>query len=124
VLPCHTRNITDLLTSATYADKTIPRLIILIERLEAQAGSNYEKDYVKDLRGSLFSLQGKEKEYYLQSKGAKVKEFLSDHLRRCKEHVREIYAAILSALTSLIKVKNSFSMQINSSSAIAANVKQ
>src|SRR6266702_6004902 len=50
VLLCGTRNMTDLLSSATSADKMTPRLASLIDRLEAQAGSNYEKDYVKDLR--------------------------------------------------------------------------
>jgi len=124
VLPYGTRNMTDLLSSATSADKMTSRLAALIDRLEAQAGSNYEKDYVKDLRRSLFSLQDWGKEYYLQPKGADVKEVLSDHLSRCKERVHKIYAAIFFALNSPLKVEDSSSMQMNNSSAIAASIKQ
>ena len=124
VLPCGTGNMHDSLSSVTNADKRSPRLAALIDRLEAQAASNYEKNYVKDLRSSLLSLKDWGNEHCLQPKGADLREVLSDHLSRCKERVRKIYAAIFSTLNSPIKVENSPPMQMNNYSGIAASVKQ
>jgi hypothetical protein len=121
VSPSGTGNLSALLSSSLGADKTTPRLAALIERLEAQASSNYEMNYVEDLRGSLRSLQDWRKEYCLQLNGADAKEILRYHLRCCKEHVDETYMTIWSAVTAVNNVGSSSSAQRhNLSAAVSA----
>ncbi|TVY87635.1 hypothetical protein LAWI1_G008611, partial [Lachnellula willkommii] len=105
-------------------ERTTPRLAALINHLEAQAGSKYEDDYVKDLRESLACLQQEHgKEYGLQGTEIEIKMVLSDYLSRCKDHVNKIYANITSNLNFPVRV-DSDSLQLSEFSAQAASVMQ
>ena len=124
ISPCVTGNLTDLFLSYASADKGTPRLAALIKCLEGQARSTYENNYVKDLRGSLLSLQTWGKEHHLQSKGEDLQEILLDHLSRRKGHVQRTYETILSAATAVNEVGNSSSAQRHTPSVVAAGVGQ
>jgi hypothetical protein len=118
-LPFSAVDMPDLLSSVPLAT---PRLSALIERLETYAISNYEMEYVKDLRESLCSLLSRDRVYHLRSKGADVKEALADYLRRCKERVHKTYENLISALNSPVNAEDA--MQIFGFSTIAVDVKQ
>ncbi|TVY36417.1 hypothetical protein LSUB1_G007938, partial [Lachnellula subtilissima] len=125
-LACVTKDLSDLLLTRLSHDpeKTTPRLAALIKRLEAQAASKYEDDYVKDLRESLACLQHEHgKEYALQGTETEIKVILSDYLLHCKNHVKVIYTNITSNLNCPVRV-DSTSLQLSKSSAQAASVMQ
>ncbi|TVY48539.1 hypothetical protein LOCC1_G001313 [Lachnellula occidentalis] len=104
--------------------KTIPRLAALLNRLEAQAGSKYEDEYVKDLRESFACLQQEHgKEYALRGTETEIQMLLSDYLSHCKAHVHEIYANITTNLNCPARV-DSTSLQLSKFSAQAATVIQ
>ena len=122
---CGPGNRLDLLSCATSAGKAAPRLSALIDDLHAQAGgSKFEMEYAEDLRRSHSYLRSGGDEYELRLKDDVLQAALSHHLKHCKENVQNIYQAIFSALSPRIKLVDSSSTQINSSSAIAAVIGQ
>ncbi|TVY25882.1 hypothetical protein LHYA1_G005662 [Lachnellula hyalina] len=125
-LACVTNDLSDLLLTRLSHDpeKTTPRLAALIKRLEAQAGSNYEEDYVKDLRESLACLQHEHgKEYALQGTETEIKMILSGYLVHCQNHVKVIYTNITSNLNCPVRVDSTL-LQLSKFSAQAASVMQ
>ncbi|KKZ67076.1 hypothetical protein EMCG_07247 [[Emmonsia] crescens] len=122
--PHHKLNLTDLLTSSTGAENVLPRLEVLVRRLEAQSRSNYQNNYVEDLRGSVLSLQDFEKSYYLLRKGDDLKDIFLHHLRHCEDHVYETYQTIISTVASVNEAGKSTSTHSHNSSAVAHSIKQ
>jgi hypothetical protein len=112
----------EILSSTTTPNRTTPRLAGLIERLDSQADSKYEKDYVSDLRNSLISLQKWEKEYDLNVPAVDAKAVLSDHLDCCRSHVQKLYEAMVSSIVNPTYSKGLASPQMNY--AMIAGVKQ
>ncbi|EER36939.1 conserved hypothetical protein [Histoplasma capsulatum H143] len=96
------RHVTDmswLLSPAANVKQTTCRLSALITQLGARAHSNYEKNFVNDLRESFRSLQqdfGKDS-HCLRTKGNDLKHILVQHRRQCQEAVDKIYNALICA---------------------------
>ena len=118
-----TKNISGLLTLVSSTAETSPLLSVLMERLRNRASSMFEKAYVKDLQGSISSLEDKAGECALQANDDELESTLNDHLKSCKEHVDRTYALLMSALTSHFQGEE-FSKPKNGFSAMAARVKQ
>lgn len=105
--------IPDLLSQATITDANALRLAGLIDQLDTQTESKYEQDYIKDLKDSLSSLQGRGEKYHLKS-GQNVQEILSHYLDSCTKLCNSIFSAIDSALIN----------SAGSASAVAYSVRQ
>ncbi|EXJ68848.1 uncharacterized protein A1O5_07780 [Cladophialophora psammophila CBS 110553] len=122
-LTCGSRDLNDLLLPSN-VEKSTPRLASLLDRLETQLNSNYERKYVEDLRVSLCSLRGWRAEYHLWSQGNGVEGILRDHLNRCSERVRKIYSAIMSAVTEIHAFEGSSTTQRNNPLSVAVAIRQ
>ncbi|KIW91627.1 uncharacterized protein Z519_07595 [Cladophialophora bantiana CBS 173.52] len=117
------RDLNDLLLPSN-VEKSTPLLASLLDRLETQLNSNYERKYVEDLRVSLSSLRGWRAEYHLWTQGNGVEGILHDHLNRCSEQVRKIYSAIMSAVTEIHAFEGSSTTQRNNSLSVAVAIRQ
>ncbi|KAF8851671.1 hypothetical protein BDZ45DRAFT_140606 [Acephala macrosclerotiorum] len=98
VLVPENRILDGLISSDLSAEKPIFRLAALLQNAESQTHSSYEENYIKDLRGSLTSLQSRSSQSGLQLTGDAIKEALIVNLNRCQKHVYQVYEAIVSAL--------------------------
>ncbi|CAL3967669.1 unnamed protein product [Diplocarpon coronariae] len=87
----------NLLVKVSSPEISSSRLSGLIDRLDARAQSKYEKDYIKNLRDSISSLQGREEKFRLKP-ASEVCDALSCHLDNCKLSYDSIHSAITSAL--------------------------
>ncbi|EXJ80680.1 hypothetical protein A1O3_06964 [Capronia epimyces CBS 606.96] len=90
---------TDDLLTCTNTSNTTPRLASLVNDLESRVSSSFENGYVEDLRRSLLSLRGRDKQYEVSLHGKHLKDILGNNLDRCKDRVQQIYATIWSAIT-------------------------
>jgi hypothetical protein len=79
-------------------DVSSPRLTSLIERLQQHASSNYEIEYVKNLRSSLDSYQKSGRQNKLHLIADVPEEIFPKYLHRCRVYVRDIEGLLLSAL--------------------------
>ncbi|OTA75927.1 hypothetical protein M434DRAFT_383777 [Hypoxylon sp. CO27-5] len=82
-----------------------PRLPSLLSRLDMQAQSGYETDYISSLRSSIESLQGWREERHLTLSIEKIEELLLDDLKACQQAVDDTYAAILKAVEADLQVR-------------------
>lgn len=77
------------------------RLSELVKTLERSGmASQFERDYVQDLRASLISLHGREKHLALTSSVSELKQALLAHKAQCYKLLMEIYEGISSAVTA------------------------
>ncbi|OJJ43588.1 hypothetical protein ASPZODRAFT_28243 [Penicilliopsis zonata CBS 506.65] len=97
ISPC-SDNLTGLVCRSETAQKEL-RLSHLLNQLDEQAASRYEKKYVRDLRVSLGALQRQQHQDILQCSG-NVEEIIISYRITCQTRVSSIYDAILSALTT------------------------
>ncbi|KAI0836018.1 hypothetical protein F5Y06DRAFT_275036 [Hypoxylon sp. FL0890] len=88
-----------------------PRLPCLLSRLDMQAKSGYEADYISDLRRSVESLQGWNKEYHLTSSMEEIEKFLVRHLDACQEAVDGTYAIMVEVVETYLQVRTVSSLQ-------------
>ncbi|KAL4796122.1 hypothetical protein BDV19DRAFT_388541 [Aspergillus venezuelensis] len=74
-------------------------LSALMNGLNSQARSNYERDYVLQLKNSAKSLQDRQRSDKLSLDSAALAKAIADHQRRCETVCSNFYDAILSRLT-------------------------
>lgn len=89
-----------LVQTCALADEPAPRLSALIDVLESQSKSTYEKGYVKQLRSSVRSLKESQTTERLNGNASNVKKVILDYLGLCEGHSSKIYATILSHMTA------------------------
>ncbi|KAL4918900.1 hypothetical protein BDW62DRAFT_200299 [Aspergillus aurantiobrunneus] len=88
----------DLLHTGPGSVKQEPRLQTLVESLELQAKSVYEKQYVQQLQGSTKSLQDRKQINHVTLGDSELERVTSEYYARCEIHCKEIYNAVLSRL--------------------------
>ena len=89
-----------LVQTCTLSDEPAPRLLALLDVLESQSKSNYEKGYVKQLQSSVRSLDESQTTERLNGNASDVKKAILDYLDLCEGHSSKIYATILSRMTA------------------------
>ena len=119
----------ELLLSPAGTKKRVPRLAEMIERLQRQWGSSYEKAYLEELSQSLHSLEQYPEEDYILPEDAKVEQILSNYLDQCQKHVTKTYETISSSVNGVNHVLTLSSAQANApllsaAMAVAASVLQ
>jgi hypothetical protein len=100
------------------------RLATLIQHLEAQARSRYERKYVEDLRESLISLQKRPQDQNCQPDRDGARKILLERFSRCKKHAQNIYDALLSAIGGVKRDGNMSPTPTQDPSRMAAIVSQ
>ncbi|KAL3474851.1 hypothetical protein BJX99DRAFT_271463 [Aspergillus californicus] len=88
----------DLLHAGPGTMEHAPRLLALVEGLEQQAKSSYEKLYVRQLQGSTNSLQQLKQTDQVVMNDSELEKVISGYLLRCEAHFRKIQTAILSRM--------------------------
>lgn len=89
----------ELLSSSRDIPGSNSRLPALIKRVAAQSSFNHERKYVKNLEDSQLCLQHCPPKSELKLREDEIKKILSAHLKRCREHVDDVYHAIILALS-------------------------
>ncbi|KAF9894652.1 hypothetical protein FE257_006540 [Aspergillus nanangensis] len=88
-----------LLSPSHSGGEHTPRLRSLVHALELQAGSDYERRYVEQLRGSMKSLQSIEQVDHIILGDAELEEIILAYFHRCRKHYEELFSAIMSRMT-------------------------
>ncbi|KAI2469049.1 hypothetical protein F4781DRAFT_395603 [Annulohypoxylon bovei var. microspora] len=96
--------------SPTYSEsQQTPRLPYLLSRLEEQAQSGYESNYVADLRSSVESLQNWRKEYSLPLSTEEIEVLLVSHRDVCQIVVDGIYTIMCDAVKTSLRERSASS---------------
>ena len=114
--------LTDLLHAGSQSMDTAPRLLSLVKDLGLQAKSDYESQYVEQLRDSTKSLEDKRHAVKVSLHRDELEKVTRDYLLRCEEHSREIHDAILARM-SLSDKADRDNLAHRSTLRILANIK-
>lgn len=95
----------NLLRAAPLGSSSELRSRILSRKLELLSRSNYEKNYIDQLRGSIESLQQTSRDWSIVFTDPHLRDVLASHLYLCQDHLRSVYNAI-TARMSLQSVEN------------------
>ncbi|KAI9048432.1 hypothetical protein LZ554_007268 [Drepanopeziza brunnea f. sp. 'monogermtubi'] len=96
-LPSSVPMVTNSLLASGNPETNLLRLTELISRLDAQAFSKYEREYVADLQESITSLKTRKEIHHLKCR-LNLEVILTQHLENCNNRCDAIYIAIKSAL--------------------------
>ncbi|KAL3412906.1 hypothetical protein V8F44DRAFT_645694 [Aspergillus fumigatus] len=88
-----------LLSSHPEYEEPAPRLMAFVDSLELQSKSQYERRYVEHLRGSISSLQQKERRDNITMDSKQLGTALLDYFHRCEMYCERIYNSIRVRLT-------------------------
>ncbi|KAI1137706.1 hypothetical protein F5Y05DRAFT_58721 [Hypoxylon sp. FL0543] len=108
-----------VLPSAVYEEVSLsysgsshtPRLPSLLSRLDMQAQSGYEEDYISGLRRSVESLHAWKKEHHLTSSMEDLEALLVCHLKACQQAVDDTYAAIIEVVETGLQARSASNLQ-------------
>ncbi|KAB8229417.1 uncharacterized protein BDW43DRAFT_314998 [Aspergillus alliaceus] len=87
--------------------KQTPCLEQFVMDLVSQAKSQFEKNYVEQLRSSIRSLQDTRKPAYTDFDGAQLRRIFLEYVCMCEKHTNDIYAAIESSIVPSPVMHNS-----------------
>lgn len=99
VLAAESPGLGDLLHASPTSVEPALRLLPLVMALGLQASSDYESQYVEQLRDSTKSLQEKRHADQITLHRDELENVTCDYLLRCETHSREIHDAILARMT-------------------------
>ncbi|KAH1900111.1 hypothetical protein KXV57_008631 [Aspergillus fumigatus] len=91
--------LSSLLSSHPECEDPAPRLMALVDSLERQSKSQYERRYVEHLRGSIGSLQQKKRRDYITMNSSQLEAALLDYLHHCETYCERLYDAMRMRLT-------------------------
>ncbi|KAL4944048.1 hypothetical protein BDV06DRAFT_220625 [Aspergillus oleicola] len=92
-------NLNNLLQARDQFPEPVSRLSALLDALNSQMKSNYEKDYVAQLKDSAKSLQDRQHSDQLALDSSELTSIIANHQYHCETVCSNFYNAILSRLT-------------------------
>lgn len=99
VLDAEIPRLSDLFGWDSESKKPLPRLLTLVDQLELQASSDYERQYVRQLRESTSSLQKTSRANQVLSDDLELEKAVFDYLARSKIHYQELHNKIMRRMT-------------------------
>ena len=87
-----------VLESHSSDESPASRIIELVEKLECQSKSKYEKDYVEQLQSSIKSLQEAKQTEHITLDASTLQETLTTYQANCESYSQHVYATIVSRM--------------------------
>lgn len=88
----------EILESHSSNERPAPRILELVEKLECQSKSKYEKGYVEQLRSSIKSLQEAKQTEHIKFDASTLQEALASYQTDCESYSQDVYATIVSRM--------------------------
>lgn len=84
--------------SHSSGQRPVPRILDLVEKLECQLKSKYEKGYVEQLHSSIKSLQEAKQTNHVTLDASTLQETLTSYQADCESYSQHVYATIVSQM--------------------------